>query len=638
LRDLEDIEGIKSQQLIKEVVHIMSKVELLFLMAIIIALLFKIVHGKKTIPMTQAIFVFAAVIIATYAITFSKTLEPFEGSPAASSLAPPTIMATDNTVDPVFNNMMVYISSIEKDKPVFAKTDNTLALSNNAPTANSSSIFKINKDIANDAVSDYSKSGFSMKGFTITGPPADKLGIGKGTSPYSIFWYAKTTKLDLSPASTDTVPVGSVYSTKPVIIFSLPGVCDKSSVAAKCFMYCQVQKMSVNDTIPPVVQKISLKIQHADVDSIEYSNTNLDDIANPSSTSQFLFDKNYHLYTYVRTQTEIALYVDSTKLVSSTLRENNKSPFTNDNFVINPGMNWDANLMFFGMYQKQLDVSDLNMLTKYINDAIVKTSDPWKITNNSLLQTSTDLNNSKDCPYKQPFCTDACKNMTDWRFPQRLLDDSNTACFESVMKYCNSDKNSSRSECRLWSSDANTRVASAINGNKSTGSTSTSGTSSNANNVSAESELILNQLRGVTVSKDNSSLNSLAQMVMDGSITDPIVRQKVAQLVQAQNQQPTMDSINIAINDDSSKMINSSFAKLQLDQNPLETTSSRLKTVGSTIDTENSLVNSLANNNALTDDQRYQQILALYKADMVKKTADSSSGGVTNWLKGLFGL
>ena len=635
----------------------MSKVELLFLMAIIIALLFKIVHGKKTSAMTQAIFVFAAVIIATYAITFSKTLENFEDPIASASpssapvpstaIVTPTANASNQDLanDPAMNNMVVYLSAIKT--PLFSPTYSATnwAIYNNAPGRKmiSDPYFKLNKDIANDTISDYATKGFTMKGLAITGPPAIDLGIGKGVSPYSIFWYAKTTKLDLSPSTQDTIPVGTVYSTKPVVIFSLPGVCETSSVAAKCIMYCQVKRMSVNDTIPPVVQKISLKIQHADVDSIEYSNTNLDDIANASNNAHFLFDKNYHLYTFVRTQTEISLYVDSTKLVSSTLRENNKpSTLTNDNLVLNSNLNWDGNLMFFGIYQKQLDVSDLNVLIKHINDAIVKTSDPWNVANNGLARTSTDLNNSKDCPFKQPFCSDDCKNMTDWRFPQRILDDNNTACFQSIMKYCNVDKNSSRSECRLWSADTNARISSAINVNKTgtSGNGVTMGSYNDADSkLTSETEKILSSLRGVSINKDNSSLNSLAQMVMDGSITDPLVRQKVAQLVQAQNnQQASMDSINITVNDDSSKMINSSFAKLQLEQNPLENTSSRLKTVGSTMNTESSLVNSLANNNALTDDQRYQQILALYKADMVKKTTDSSSGGIAEWLKNLFGL
>lgn len=650
----------------------LSKIEVLILMSIIIMLLFKIVHSKKSIPLMQALVVFAAVIVATYTITFSNTLETFENTSTSTSKqiqrdvairSNPLKKSSDKTTsedatDPVFNSMVVYVSALEDNfqasnyKPINTNIagdrgtlviQNTTPLLNNGQVVNAQGTFSLTANIN----SDYNKQGIMMKGQTITGPQSANLGFGTnsgehitGNLPYSIFWYAKNNGVDFTiPDSIDKsksdpdMPSPNI-TLEDVNYFTLFGHGKNTSVASRCYLSTNISPGPNGSWKHPVVNKMSIKVQHSDQDGLTYENIILDDLMH--DTSKFLFDKNYHLYTFVRDDTYIYLYVDDVKVASSKLIDNSVPMLTNKEFVMNDNGKWDGYLMMFGVYNKAVSVNDIHQLIKHIQDVVSETTDSYLYATEVLFKADADLYKSKSCPFNQTFCGTDCKEMTDWRYPQNLvLDDRNSSCLQKVVEYCNSGTNASSTfECGLWTTGTQNKLHDLIG----TTTTKQSGGNSFNNNITiqntnAAAKQMVQQLTGANVNTNNGLTDLLTKMMQKGDITDPTTKAQVARIIAQQT--GSQDSVNINLNSQTSNDLNASFAALQSDVN--SKTYSKLKTVGADIDTSPSLVSNIGNNSTLTDDQKYQQILSLYKSDMVKKQA-GSSGGFLAWLQNLLGM
>jgi len=634
-------------------------------MSIVIILLFKIVHSKTSMPLLQALFVFAAVIVATYAITFSKTLETFSSDTTAKIQTASvqvdndvktraqgiTNVSSEMKTDPVFSNMVVYVSAVENGfinnssghyvakNPNKAGDQGNLVIPNSIPILDSPEYSFM---LLNNINSDYATNGISMKSQTVTGPKSMELGYSSnggryidGTSSYSIFWYAKNTGLDFTiPPGSDTTATS--IDLPPVNYFTLHGISANSSVAARCYLNVNISpNQTTGNWDKPVVNTISLNVQHSDKDSLSYFNKTLNDFVQESS--QFLFDRNYHLYTFVRDQTQIYLYIDNILVASSKLIDNTMAQLSNKEFVWNDNGNWDGYLMMFGVYDKALTINDINLLIKHIDDVVAETSDPYLYATNTLAQTTSNLTKSMECPFKgQAFCTSKdCADMTDWRFPQNLiLNEKNAACLKDVISYCNSGTNASSSyECGLWTQNTQTLLAKLLGDTHETASGNISSTTIINGSTNEQAQQMINKLAGVNISRNSPAVRYLEQAMQNTN--DPATKAQIAAMIAKQT--ATSDSVEINLNNQAANDLNSSFAALQSDVN--SNTFSHLRNVGENMDLTPSLVSNIGNNSTLTDDQKYQQILSLYKADVLKKqTGGSGSGGFFAWIENLLGM
>jgi len=427
------------------------KIELLLLMSIIIVLLFKVMSAKKTIALPQALLLFVAVIVATYMLLFSKVLESFEDVTPAEMVLHKAVM----------EKMTVFLAS--DSAASFVPGNKDWQNISEDPVANdANALFHFTTKNNRPPEVEHSNGmiatgGIPTKDLVIVGPPSSELGY-TGEGDFTIFWYSMTNSI---PDNTNT-PLFIIKGDSMNSSISIKVALDTTASGAGVEKFADAPSSATATAAAAAPASASLSsnpirivVQHSDDEPATaktiYTNSSIKD-------PHFLLDKSLHLYMLVRDQNALRLYVDDNEVPLFNGSIKHICALTNSRMVINPDGSldthgWDANMYFFGIYNKALSSVDRANLNKFINHRMVMNQTVYNDLSDQYTKTNKAIAKMKACPFDgQSFCTsqNECGLVTDWSQQGVLADPKNANCLKKVITYCNQDGNMNKPECLYW--------------------------------------------------------------------------------------------------------------------------------------------------------------------------------------------
>tara|TARA_B100000405_G_scaffold302441_1_gene265754 strand:- start:1264 stop:3087 length:1824 start_codon:yes stop_codon:yes gene_type:complete len=208
-------------------------------------------------------------------------------------------------------------------------------------------------------------------------------------------------------------------------------------------------------------------------------------ISSDKDKSLDFFDNKYHLFTFIKSSDgTFKLILDDQTLTSSpllsgkidgesvavndknsyriTLNSSVSDPTPSDDNEMGGAPNVPLNMFLnsFGIYNRSLEMQEINDMYKYFND-IKFLMDP------RYAKVKAEVNKFKEytaCPFSDKTLCDTpnCSSVSDWLDNSKIV--NNEKCYKDVMRYCDSlDSFSSDKICTFFSKDNVLKSASMVN-------------------------------------------------------------------------------------------------------------------------------------------------------------------------------
>lgn len=472
---------------------------LLLIAAVLLVGLLKL-PKNASVSTVQYGLVSVAIMVSLYHILQRESagIEAFETNAATATTTTATATTTTSTavstlpsstgftipdLSNIMNHLRVYISCFDAmSYPGSGSNDKEITnISPNAVTENKTFTFATSPQFS-------PATGFNMSQNTLFGPLSMNVGI-QGNYMYTLFWHSKL--LDLSGEMT------------PVIRIYANNVQNVENVAISLRM-----RRNMDGSVHIIVQ-------HGNDKQEIYSNTSLSDAFLP-------MDKQYHLYTLVRLENEVRLYVDDmdSPIITGTVSDNSVT-LSNRAIEVGSDKNWNAYMTCFGVFSKALSKSEINSLYKHIEKNMVMRTETYKQLNNTYQTVITDMDKRKKCSFdNNNICQVACTKVTDWSDIHNVLTNGSQECIKDIVDYCNGDYNNNEASCKMWKKDnlrnlmsltGETCSAPVPSGAASGSKTGTAGTGSSAANTMDEAtalalatDALAGKLKSVSLSSNTT--------------------------------------------------------------------------------------------------------------------------------------
>jgi hypothetical protein len=392
----------------------MNNLEVLILLVIVVVLLAGLIYSQTSVSFTEGM-----VIIAAIALSMGKVLFNMHRPPA--SLETFTDGCNEFTGFPDPTNMTVFLNCLDHN-----------SFSGSTEWRNVAPVSSVKDSFMFENPPDQSSTdrGINMKDNFLKGIYSDRLGIdnNKHLKPFTLFWYMRFNALPETPVPNQpnadpTIPIMQIFAQSPDINAVRIGY-----------------QVITND-----VTRYRLVVKYGNKPEKVYEN-------NLAQNMYQFNDQQPHLFTLVRTSSNIHLYVDKLgDLFKNEFKINDAEPIilTNREMEVNKLKMMNSQMFMLGIYRKDLSKADVDMLYEAIQQHVVRTNPVYKSLQSDYKRLQSSVDAKKKCPFNNKSTCDNCLPTLDWTDSNHVFNTAGDICKKDVREYC---KGTGAKEvpCAIW--------------------------------------------------------------------------------------------------------------------------------------------------------------------------------------------